>query len=167
MDSISVTALRTAAASAVAAKYLARKDWKTVAVCGCGGQAIAQIQALLALCTAETVTVYDIDGDKARRFAAAVSKLTGMTVKPSADLGRTGRRSRGAGDMYDCKEILRQARRRFGRGTFIAAVGADHEHKQEIQPELLAAAKVVTDLTTQAIAIGDLHRRSRGGNVCG
>ena len=48
-------------------------------------------------------------------------------------------------------------------GTFIAAVGADHEHKQEIQPELLAAAKVVTDLTTQAIAIGDLHHAVAAG----
>ena len=42
-------------------------------------------------------------------------------------------------------------------GTFVAAVGADNEDKQEIDPALLAAAKVVTDLTAQAAAIGDLH----------
>jgi ornithine cyclodeaminase/alanine dehydrogenase-like protein (mu-crystallin family) len=46
-------------------------------------------------------------------------------------------------------------------GTFIAAVGADHEDKQEIQPELLAAAKVVTDITVQAAAIGELLRTKR------
>ena len=48
-------------------------------------------------------------------------------------------------------------------GTFIAAVGADHEEKQEIQPQLLAAAKLVTDLTTQAAQIGDLHHAIAAG----
>ena len=42
-------------------------------------------------------------------------------------------------------------------GTFVAAVGADHEQKQEIEPRLLAGAKLVTDLTEQACQIGDLH----------
>src|SRR4029079_19038260 len=39
MDSMSITALRTAAATAVAAKYLARRDCDTALICGCGGQA--------------------------------------------------------------------------------------------------------------------------------
>jgi ornithine cyclodeaminase/alanine dehydrogenase-like protein (mu-crystallin family) len=42
-------------------------------------------------------------------------------------------------------------------GTFIAAIGADNPHKSEIHPDLMATAKVVTDLTSQAIAMGDLH----------
>ena len=42
-------------------------------------------------------------------------------------------------------------------GTFVAAVGTDNENKQEIQPELMARSKVVTDLTEQARKIGDLH----------
>jgi ornithine cyclodeaminase/alanine dehydrogenase len=42
-------------------------------------------------------------------------------------------------------------------GTFIAAVGADNENKQEIEPQLMAESKVVTDLTEQARKIGDLH----------
>jgi ornithine cyclodeaminase/alanine dehydrogenase-like protein (mu-crystallin family) len=48
-------------------------------------------------------------------------------------------------------------------GTFIAAVGADSEHKQEIEPALLAQAKVVTDLTDQAGRIGDLHHAIEAG----
>src|SRR6185295_2247744 len=47
MDSMALTALRTAAATAVAAKYLARKDCATALICGCGGQAAAQLRALL------------------------------------------------------------------------------------------------------------------------
>jgi ornithine cyclodeaminase/alanine dehydrogenase-like protein (mu-crystallin family) len=42
-------------------------------------------------------------------------------------------------------------------GTFVAAVGADAPHKNEIHPDLMATAKVVTDLTSQALAMGDLH----------
>src|SRR5207237_5353634 len=47
MDSMAITALRTAAATAVAAKYLARKNCRTALICGCGGQAPAQLRALL------------------------------------------------------------------------------------------------------------------------
>src|SRR5262249_3703774 len=42
-------------------------------------------------------------------------------------------------------------------GTFIAAVGADDVHKQEIDPALLASAKVVADSLEQSCAIGDIH----------
>jgi alanine dehydrogenase len=42
-------------------------------------------------------------------------------------------------------------------GTFVAGVGADSEHKHELAPDLLAHATLVTDLTSQCAAIGDLH----------
>ena len=48
-------------------------------------------------------------------------------------------------------------------GAFVAAVGADNENKQEIDPYLLAHATVVTDLTEQACAIGDLHHAIAAG----
>ena len=47
MDSIEITALRTAAATAVAAKYLAVQDAKVVTVCGCGRQGRVQLRALV------------------------------------------------------------------------------------------------------------------------
>jgi ornithine cyclodeaminase/alanine dehydrogenase-like protein (mu-crystallin family) len=49
------------------------------------------------------------------------------------------------------------------QGTFISAVGADNEEKQEIDPQLMAAATVVTDLTEQACKIGDLHHAIDAG----
>jgi ornithine cyclodeaminase/alanine dehydrogenase-like protein (mu-crystallin family) len=42
-------------------------------------------------------------------------------------------------------------------GTFIAAVGADDERKQELDPRLFAGHKIVVDLLEQCAAIGDLH----------
>jgi ornithine cyclodeaminase/alanine dehydrogenase-like protein (mu-crystallin family) len=50
-------------------------------------------------------------------------------------------------------------------GTFIAAVGADSEDKQEIDPALLARSKVVTDVTAQAARIGDLHHAIASGRM--
>jgi len=48
-------------------------------------------------------------------------------------------------------------------GTFVAGVGADNENKQELDPALLAASKLVTDLTEQCAAIGDLHHALAAG----
>jgi len=48
-------------------------------------------------------------------------------------------------------------------GTFIAAVGADNEHKQEIEPALLAQSTVVVDVVSQAATMGDLHHAIAAG----
>lgn len=156
MDSGSITALRTAAASALATKHLARKGWRTLAICGCGGQADAHLRALRAVGRPERVTVYDLDHDKAKAFART------HAIAASGDLAQCLAE---ADVIVTCTTAKRWfvAREMIRPGTFIAAVGADNEDKQEIQPELLAAAKVITDLTVQAAAIGDLHHAIAAG----
>jgi len=152
MDSISITALRTAAASAVAARHLARRQCDTALICGCGGQARAQLEALLCVRNPKRVLAYDADRDRAARFA----KLFGERVVVAPDLADAARSSdiimtcTTASKYFLTREMVRP-------GTFIAAVGADNENKQEIEPQLMAASKVVTDLTEQARKIGDLH----------
>ena len=150
MDSISITALRTAAASAVAAKHLARRECEALLICGCGGQALAQLHALRRVRKPRRLLAYDQDPASAAKFAAS----TGATAVP--DLGDAAR----ASDMIVTCTTARKyfiTRDMVRPGAFIAAVGADHEEKQEIEPHLLAEAKVVTDLTEQAAQIGDLH----------
>jgi len=150
MDSISITALRTAAASAVAAKYLARKECGTALICGCGGQAASQLAALRQVRAPRRVLTYDQDRARAAAFASAIGGT------PATDLA-------GAASESDIIITCTTARRYFitremvRPGTFIAAVGADNESKQEIDPHLMAQAKVVTDVTEQASRIGDLH----------
>ena len=156
MDSISITALRTAAASAVAAKHLAREECDTLVVCGCGGQARAQLAALLAVRKPRRVLAYDRDPGRAEAFARATG------TKPSPDLSEACRAAdiivtcTTATEFFLTRDMVRP-------GTFIAAVGADNEHKQEIEPRLMAEAKVVTDLTEQALKIGDLHHAAEAG----
>jgi len=55
MDSRDITTLRTAAATAVAAKFLARQDSRTITICGCGNQGRIQLKALSRICRLETV----------------------------------------------------------------------------------------------------------------
>lgn len=158
MDSMSITALRTAAASAVAAKYLARRECRTLLVVGCGGQAPAQLQALLRVCRPRRVLAFDVDPRRAASFAASMVK--GVAV--AEDLARAV----GESDvLVTCTTSKRTVitREMVRPGTFIAAVGADNEDKREIEPRLMAGAKVVTDVTDQACRIGDLHHAIEAG----
>ncbi len=156
MDSGSITALRTAAASAVAAKHLAAKACDTALICGCGAQALAQVRALLEVRQPKRWLAYDQDCAKAATFAATASAGLGIAMTPTTDLPQA---------VGECRIVITcTTAQRFviafdmvQPGTFIAAVGADSENKQEIDPRLMAGAKVVTDLTAQAAAIGDLH----------
>src|SRR5262249_35265688 len=86
MDSMAITALRTAAATAVAAKYLARENSVTALICGCGGQAPAQLRALMRVRSPARVYAYDQDPEKARAFAAALGPETNLPITPVADL---------------------------------------------------------------------------------
>jgi alanine dehydrogenase len=156
MDSISITALRTAAASAVAAKYLAREECDAVLICGCGGQAVSQLEALLRVRTPRRILAYDRDRSRAAAFAA---RFSGTTVENLAEAARSSDivvTCTTANQYFISREMVRP-------GAFIAAVGADNEHKQEIDPRLLAQAKVVADLTEQAARIGDLHHAIDAG----
>jgi alanine dehydrogenase len=162
MDSMAITALRTAAATAVAAKHLAAEQCDVALICGCGAQAMAQLRALMCVRRPRRVYVYDQDEAKARAFAALASREVPTEV--ARDLAAAVAAS---AIVVTCTTARRYfiTREMVRPGTFIAAVGADHEEKQEIDPRLLAAATVVTDLTEQACAIGDLHHAIVAGTM--
>jgi alanine dehydrogenase len=156
MDSISITAIRTAAATAVAAKYLAREECDTMLVCGCGGQAAAQLQALLCVRKPRRIFAYDRDASRARAFSARFGAEVADKLAEAARASDILVTCTTATKYFITREMVRP-------GTFIAAVGADNDNKQEIDPRLLAEAKVVTDLTEQAARIGDLHHAIEAG----
>ena len=87
MDSISITALRTAAATAVAAKYLAREECAVALVCGCGAQGAMQLRALCRVRQPKQVYAYDQDANRAAEFARNLSGELGIRVTPAHDLG--------------------------------------------------------------------------------
>jgi alanine dehydrogenase len=156
MDSIEITIKRTGAATAVAAKFLARSDSNSITICGCGNQGRISLQALARTFSLRDVFAYDSDHTRAQRFATELSKELGIEVEAVQELGAAVRRS----DIcVTCtpsnKFFLKQEYVR--PGTFLAAVGSDSETKQELEPGLLTSNKVVVDILDQCASIGELH----------
>lgn len=155
MDSIEITIQRTGAATAVAAKYLARPEAKTVTICGCGNQGRIQLRALTHVLPLTRAFAFDRDESRAQQFAEEMSRELGFEVSVVNDL------SRAVGQSEVCVTCTpsRQAfleREDVAAGTFIAAVGADSADKHELAPSLLAASKIVVDILEQCASIGDL-----------
>jgi ornithine cyclodeaminase/alanine dehydrogenase len=81
MDCIWITAMRTGAATAVSAKYLARSDSSTVGILGCGVQGRSNVEALTINFPLEEVRAYDINKEAANRYAAFISEQHGLKVE--------------------------------------------------------------------------------------
>lgn len=81
MDCIWITAMRTGAATAVSAKYLARPDSSSVGVLGCGVQGRSNVEALTVGFPLERVMAYDVSRSSAERYAAEVSEMFGLEVE--------------------------------------------------------------------------------------
>ena len=82
MDCVWITAQRTGAATAVAAKYLARPDSETVGILGCGVQGRSNLEALNVVLPLKRVLAYDVDADIQRRYADEMSERFGLEVTP-------------------------------------------------------------------------------------
>jgi alanine dehydrogenase len=164
MDSIEITALRTAAATAVAAKYLAVQDAKVITICGCGKQGRMQLKALAAVCRLKQVFAYDKNEDQARQFAQVLANELALRVTAVTDLAGAVRQSQISVTCTTSHEPVLGVSD-VAPGTFIAAVGADNPEKQELHPDLMAKAKIVVDLMEQCASMGDLHHAIEAGAV--
>lgn len=164
LDSMEITTLRTGAASAVAAKYLARADARTLGLIGCGNQGWVQLRSLCRVRPIKTARVYDRDRHLADKLARGLAAELGLEIevaKGAADAARDV-------DIVVTCTSAREPILKVGDvrpGTFVAAVGADNPEKQEIAPALLAASRVVVDVLEQAATMGDLHHALAAGVI--
>ncbi len=162
MDSIELTALRTAATTALAARWLASPAARAATVVGCGTQGRHHVRALARTLALEQVWLHDRVPARARALAAELRAELGLRVDAAADLGRAVRASQVCVTCTPARgPLLGPAD--VPRGLFLAAVGADSEDKQELAPELLASATVVVDHLEQCATIGELHHALAGG----
>ena len=81
MDATWITAMRTGAATAVAAKYLARPDSSTVGILACGVQGRSNLEALAGVFPLERVHAYDVDRAVAERFATEMGTALDVDVR--------------------------------------------------------------------------------------
>ncbi|HVF35359.1 MAG TPA: ornithine cyclodeaminase family protein [Candidatus Saccharimonadia bacterium] len=163
IDTIELTAQRTAAASALAARTLARGDAGTLALVGCGTQARCHLAALLSLGTLplRKLRCFDRDADAARALAA-LGEAAGLDASVSSSPAEACR-----GALLVVTSTPSPApvldRDAVAPGAFIAAVGADNPGKCELAPALMARARVVPDIAAQAVVMGDLRSAIAAG----
>ncbi|HEX2095218.1 MAG TPA: ornithine cyclodeaminase family protein [Longimicrobiaceae bacterium] len=162
MDSVEITARRTAAATAVAARFLAPPEASVVTVCGCGVQGREQLRALTEVLPLRRVYACDVLAERVRAYAEEMSAELGLEVVPEPDLGRAVGRSEVVVLCTTSTEFLLYPEQ-VPAGSFVAGVGVDNETKRELAPALLASAKVVTDIRAQCARIGDLHHAVEAG----
>jgi ornithine cyclodeaminase/alanine dehydrogenase-like protein (mu-crystallin family) len=156
IDSAEVTLKRTAAATALASRHLARPDSGTILICGCGALGGALLEALRAVLPLERCFAWDRDAARAASFAERFGAVA------SADLGAAALQSDVIVTCTTAREpFLEPAMVR--PGTFVAAVGADSPDKSEIHPELMARATVVADVLAQCREMGDLRHALAAG----
>jgi ornithine cyclodeaminase/alanine dehydrogenase len=164
MDSIEITILRTGAATAVAAKRLARPDARVATICGCGNQGRIQLKAVACVLPLEAAFAFDVDEARAQRFADELSQELGLEITATRDLANAVSRSDVCVTCTPAREPF--LRREYLRsGTFIAAVGADSPDKQELEPSILGASKVVVDVLEQCVEMGELNHALKQGAI--
>ena len=156
MDSGEITRLRTAAASAVAARHLSRRDSATMTVCGCGLQGRAHVDAMMAVRPIRRIFAHDVHRDAADAFAREIGASRDVMVTVVDAPGAGTKES----DIVVTCTSSKQAFLTLADlkpGTFVAAVGADSESKRELATDVLTGSRVVADILEQCATIGDLH----------
>lgn len=150
MDCVWITAMRTGAATAVAAKYLARPDSKTIGILACGVQGRTNLLALDELFDIEHVYAFDTSKDLAEKYAKEMSETIQAKVEV-ADKPRTAVANRDI--VVTAGPILRRPHATIkggwlSQGTFVSPVDFD----SYFAPEAMAqASKFCTDDTNQLL----------------
>ena len=162
MDSMEVTIQRTGAATAVAAKYLARPDSSVCTICGVGNQGRVQLKAIASVLPIQKVFAWSRTPENAEAFAKRMWAEAGIPIQAVGDLAEAASRSDVIVTCTPSRKPFLMARS-VRPGTFIAAVGADSPDKQELESELTASSKVVGDLIDQIIHVGEAHHAIEAG----
>lgn len=153
-----LTALRTAAMSALAGKYLAPRNADVMAMIGTGAQAEFQAHAFMALCGIKTVRIFDIDPAAMDKFARNMNGSGLQIIRcHSADEAVIG-----AQIITTCTADKKKARvlhdNMVGRGIHINAIGGDCPGKTEIDADVLQKAKIFVELEEQTRIEGEIQQ---------
>lgn len=150
IDATAITAIRTAAVSAVATDALARKDASRLAVLGSGAQALSHLEAMLHVRQIAYTTVWSRNAEHAERFARTAGEKLGVDVKVSATVAATVRDA----DII-CTTTAARAPILDGAlvsaGTHINAVGSGSATQRELSSAVVSAASVYVDRIESAL----------------
>ena len=165
LDGSYITGLRTGAAGAIGAKYLARPESETLFVLGAGNQAAFQIAATLTLFPGlKKVIVADmLDPENAKRFVANLPKrladefgidASSVTLEANCDLAEAVPQADIIITVTPSKSPV--IKKEWVRpGTHFSCIGADAEGKEEIDPEIYRNAVIFVDDMMHCLEAGE------------
>ncbi len=157
-----LTALRTAAASAVSIRHLARKDARVLGMIGAGHQSAFQMRAAVQQRDFEKVIGWNYHPEMLSRLAETAEEL-GLPFE-AVDLDRLGAEADVIISITSSfAPILMDAQ--VGKGTHIACMGTDTNGKQEVEATLVARANVFTDEVAQSVSIGECQHAVAEGLI--
>jgi ornithine cyclodeaminase/alanine dehydrogenase-like protein (mu-crystallin family) len=169
-ESTLLTALRTAAASAVATKHLAsesaKRDGCVLGIVGAGAQAIPQLHAISRVARVERVLVSDLNAGNAAQFKKTAGRLgfDAEILSTREICGRADVLTTVTCKKKDGRPVVYDAWIRGdddARGLHVNAVGGDSPGKFELEKTLLLRSKVVVDFYEQAMVEGEAQQLTR------
>jgi ectoine utilization protein EutC len=165
LDNGYLTNVRTAAAGAVAARYLARERIDTAGVIGSGTQARYQMMALKLVRDFRRLMVYSRNPEHVEQYALEMGPALGVEVVKAGDVETVVRGS----DIVVTTTPSRQPYLKaewLHPGLHITAMGSDAEEKQELYADVLGRADLlVCDLKSQCFRLGELHHGLEEGII--
>ncbi len=165
LDNGFLTDVRTAAAGAVAAKYLSRANSRRVAILGAGMQAGLQLEALTLVRDIDTATIWARDFGKAQASADKLKNKLNIEVTACESVADATKKA----DIIvsttpSYKPILHK--KDIKPGQHITAMGSDSEHKNEIDAAIIGnGISYFCDRLSQCRALGELHHAIEQGLV--
>lgn len=168
LDNGFITDLRTAAAGALAAKYLASKQIRTVAVLGSGAQARYQLQLLPLVRPFRAARVWGRKREKAEACAEELRRA-GIAGQPAFSVAPSVEEAVRGADLVITVTASREPLLRaewLAPGVTVIAVGSDGPDKQELDVGVLARAdRIVADSLPQCLRLGEIHHAVEQGAI--
>ena len=160
-----LTDVRTAAAGAVAAKYLARNDLTVAGVVGAGAQGRYQMMALSKVRAFQKVLAYDLDKTRLESYVGEMPEILGVDCVAAEDVESVVRES---DILVTCTPSTEPYVRSqwLHPGLHITAMGSDAPYKQELDSAVLSSADlIVCDHKGQCAERGELHHGLEDGTI--
>ena len=157
-----LTAARTAAASAVSIRHLARQDARVLGMVGAGHQSTFQLRAAARQRNFERVVGWNRHPENLSRLAETAKEL-GLPFE-AVELDRLGQEADVIITITSSFEAILK-RDQIRPGTHLACMGTDTRGKQEVEAELVAAAAVFTDEPAQSVSLGEAQHAVAAGLI--
>ena len=154
-----LTALRTAAASAVSIKHLARDDAKVLGMIGAGHQSAFQMRAAVQQRAFDKVIGWNLHPEMLPRLSETAAEL-GLPFE-AVDL--PGMQAADVIITITSSFAPSLMAAHVSPGTHLACMGTDTKGKQEVEAALLAKATVFTDEVAQSVGIGEAQHAVAAG----